>query len=301
MAGKRKVEEYISYLRYEKRYSQHTLVAYQGDLNQFRAYLGDRYHVEDWKDVKMLHLRSWIYDLTGQDLEKTTINRKITTLRSFYQFLKKEGFVTSNPVLSVRSMRTSKHLPEVIPEASIKTYFQMSDQDTWKDKRDRLLIGLLYETGMRRAELMELKWQEVNVNAGYILVTGKRQKQRQIPLRTQLAQQLRDFRESTHAHLSKWTEYVMVNDRGDKVYPKWIYNKVRSVLSIWASSEKISPHTLRHSIATHLLDAGADIQIIRELLGHSSLAATEIYTHNSIEKLKQSYKKALPDLDADFH
>lgn len=301
MSGKRKVEEYIGYLQYEKRYSQHTLVAYKYDLNQCLIYLEKHYQIKNWKDVEAMHIRSWVYDLAEQQLNKKTINRKISSLRMFYQFLKREETVPSNPVLAIHSMRTQKKLPEVIPQETLKNYFQWADQKSWKEIRDRMLIALLYETGMRRAELMDLQWKDVHMNAGYIIVTGKRQKQRQIPLRSQLVDNLKKYRDATAMEFTAWPETVMVTDRGSAVYPKWIYNKVRSILGAWAHSQQISPHILRHSIATHLLDAGADIQVIRELLGHSSLAATEVYTHNSIEKLKQSYKKALPDLDEDIY
>jgi len=301
MIGLRTVEDFVSYLRYEKRYSPHTLVAYQGDLKQFLVYLSDQYQLENWRDVEMVHVRSWIYHMAENVLDRNTINRKISCLRSFYQFLIREGKVSTNPVLAVQSMRASRPLPEVIPENTIKNYFHFAADDTWKDVRDRMLIALLYETGMRRAELLELNWTDVHLNAGMILVTGKRRKQRQVPIRPQLVKQLKHYRNLTSEEFGVRSEYVMLNDNGKKVYPKWIYNRVRIILSAWANSERITPHVLRHSIATHLLDGGADIQVIRELLGHSSLAATQIYTHNSIEKLKQSYRDALPDLDSDIH
>lgn len=301
MTGTRQVEEFINYLRYERRYSPHTLVAYQGDLKQFRSFLEDQYQIENWNEVQMLHIRSWVYDMAEHLMDRKTINRKISSLRSFYQFMLREGIVLSNPVLSVQSMKTASHLPEVLPEKTLKNYFQFSDRNTWKDVRDRMLIALLYETGMRRAELIELRWLDVHLKAGMVLVMGKRQKQRQIPIRPQLADQMREYRGLTSDEFGVRPEYIMLTDSGKKVYPKWIYNRVKNILGNWAQHQQISPHVLRHSIATHLLDAGADIQVIRELLGHSSLAATQIYTHNSIEKLKQSYRKALPDLDGDFH
>lgn len=301
MEGTRQVEEFINYLRYERRYSPHTLVAYQGDLKQFSSYLENQYQVEDWNEVQKLHIRSWVYHMAEHVMDRRTINRKISSLRSFFQFMLSEGIVSTNPVLSVQSMKTASPLPEVLPEKTLKNYFQFSDRSTWKDIRDRMLIALLYETGMRRAELIELQWLDVHLKAGMVLVMGKRQKQRQIPIRTQLANQMREYRDLTTEEFGIRPEYVMLNDSGKKVYPKWIYNKVKNILGNWAQHQEISPHVLRHSIATHLLDAGADIQVIKELLGHSSLAATQIYTHNSIEKLKQSYRKALPDLDGDIH
>lgn len=301
MTGKRQIDQFMRYLRYEKRYSPHTLVAYCSDLHQFRSYLLDQYQIDDWGDVCLINIRSWVFELAERKIERRTINRKISTLRSFYQFLKKEGVVESNPVASIRQIKTKKHLPEVIPEDVLRRFLQFSENVSWKELRDHMLIGLLYETGMRRAELMELEWKNVDLKGKYIIVTGKRQKQRQIPIRQELSSRLKYFLETTTAEFGTSPDFVMVTDRGVKTYPKWVYNKVKNILGTWANSGSISPHVLRHSIATHLLHAGADIQVIREFLGHSSLAATEIYTHNSIGKLKKAYKNALPDLDEIIH
>lgn len=301
MTGKRQIDQFMRYLRYEKRYSPHTLVAYLGDLDQFRRYLLEQYQTEDWKSVELINIRSWVFEMAELKLERRTINRKISTLRSFYQFLKKEGIVGTNPVVSIRQIKIKKHLPEVIPEDVLKKYLQFSEEVSWKELRDHLLIGVLYETGMRRSELMELEWKDVDLKGKYIVVMGKRQKQRQIPIRQELSDHMKYFREATLAEFDALPVFVMVTDKGVKTYPKWIYNKVKNILGAWANSEFVSPHVLRHSIATHLLHAGADIQVIREFLGHSSLAATEIYTHNSIGKLKKAYKNALPDLDQIIH
>lgn len=301
MTEERKVEQFISYLRYEKRYSPHTLLAYKGDLKQFMSYVLDQYEIRDDKGVKLLHIRSWVYDMAERNLKKKSINRKLSTLRSYYQFLKREGDVESNPVLLIQPMKTGKQLPDVIPEEVIKNYLSWEAEDSWKIFRDRVLIAILYETGMRRSELMTLEWKDVDLKAGYIIVMGKRQKQRQIPIRPELVHTMKKYRAMTSAEFDRLPYYVMITDQGKKVYGKWIYNKVRAILGAWSSSPRLSPHVLRHSIATHLLNAGADIQVIREFLGHSTLAATEIYTHNSIEKLKRTYQKALPDLDAVIH
>lgn len=298
MTAEWKIDEFVSYLRFEKRYSPHTLTAYQCDLKQFKDYMLDQYQLNCSTEVKLMHVRSWVYDMTERKLKKQSINRKLSTLRSYFQFLKREGHVETNPVAQIQPMKTGKQLPEVIPEAVIKMYLQGGGQDHWKDIRDRILIAILYETGMRRAELMNLEWKDIDLRSGYIVVMGKRQKQRQIPVRPELLQSLKQYRMSTMDEFNRLPYPVMVTDQGEKVYAKWIYNKVKSILGGWSSSQRLSPHLLRHSIATHLLNAGADIQVIREFLGHSTLAATEIYTHNSIEKLKKTYQNALPDLDA---
>lgn len=298
MTGMRQVELFMRYLRYEKRYSPHTLVAYEGDIRQFYIYLRDQYQLNEWAEVGISHVRSWVYGMADQKLDKNSINRKISTLRSFCQFLKKEDIVKINPVAAIQPLKTAKQLPEVIPEETLKNFFIFAEDLTWHNFRDKILIMLLYETGMRRSELKELKWKNIDLNAGNITVMGKRQKQRQIPIRDELVDMLKSFKNRTAREFDILSENVMITDKGTKVYPKWIYNKVKMILGSWSNSENVSPHILRHSIATHLLNAGADIQIIREFLGHSSLAATEIYTHNSIGKLKKTYKMALPDLDS---
>lgn len=300
MNGKRMIDDFIDYLRFEKRYSIHTQVAYRTDLKQFDAFMVHQYECDDWGQVRNVHIRSWIFEMAEEPLEKRSINRKISVLRSFFQFLKREGKLEANPVASIEPIRTHKKLPEVIPEKALHDFLHHEDIGNWKDLRDKILIGLLYEGGLRRAELMALKWKDVDVSSHYLRVTGKRQKQRQIPLRPDFCDELAKFQWAVSSQFVVSKDYVILTDKGQKTYPKWVYNNVRRILSGWAHTVHISPHILRHSIATHLLNGGADIQVIREFLGHSSLAATEIYTHNSIGKLKKAYTEALPDLD-EYH
>jgi len=298
----RMIEQFIHYIKYEKRYSDHTLAAYRTDLVQFYSYYTTQYDLDTWKQVASFHLRSWIFELVDQGLSKRSINRKLCSIRSFFDFLCRENLVEMNPAAEIQSIKTGRSLPEVIPMETMQRFFENSPEiDEWTDWRDFILIGLLYETGMRRGELAELRWSDLNLGEGWVTVTGKGNKQRKIPLRPpfvgHILQYQRVMRESRTDDFQDDDQHVFLTDRGQPVYPKWIYNRVRYLLRPYTNNEKLSPHTLRHSIATHLLMNGADIQIIREFLGHSSLAATEIYTHNSIEKLKRTYEKALPDLD----
>lgn len=294
----RLTEKFIHYLQYEKRYSAHTLVAYRADLLQFIDFSEKVYELTSWEEVNATHLRSWIFDRVENGLDKRSVNRKISTLRSFFDFLKKEEVLTENPVNKIRAIRTKKSLPEVVPlEIMQKFIGNPPPEGDWQAWRDYILIGFLYECGLRRSELIHLEWSEVNVKQNWIIVTGKRNKERQIPFRPFFADQLRRYKEALIGAHNILPQYVLLTDRGKPVYPKWVYNRVKHLLGAEVDTEHLSPHVLRHSIATHLLSEGADLQVIREFLGHSSLAATQIYTHNSIEKLKRTYQKALPDLD----
>jgi len=292
------IEQFIHYLQYEKRYSTHTLAAYRTDLLQFASFFKKQYGLEKWSEAEAFHLRSWIFDLVDQELTKRSINRKICSLRSFFEFLVREEILEKNPAIEIRAIKTGRTLPEVVPMKVMIDFLNRPPQDSdWKNWRDFILIGFLYETGMRRAELGGLKWKDLDLLQDRVIVTGKGNKQRYIPLRSRFSGFISEYEKVMAAASVGKSEYVILTDRGLPVYPKWIYNRVRRLLLPYTDGEKLSPHTLRHSIATHLLMQGADIQIIKEFLGHSSLAATEIYTHNSIERLKKTYQKALPDLD----
>lgn len=294
----RMIEQFIHYLQYEKRYSTHTLAAYRTDLLQFAFFFKNQYDLQEWSEAETFHARSWIFDLVDQQLAKRSINRKICSLRSFFEFLVREEVLEKNPVAEIRAIKTGRTLPEILPMKIMVDFLNDPPRDLdWKKWRDFILIGFLYETGMRRAELGGLKWGDLDLAQNRVIVTGKGNKQRYIPLRPQFSDLINEYKEVLIASHIEEVEFVLLTDRGQPVYPKWIYNKVRRILIPYTDSENLSPHTLRHSIATHLLMKGADIQIIKEFLGHSSLAATEIYTHNSIEKLKRTYQKALPDLD----
>lgn len=294
----RMIEQFIHYIKYEKRYSDHTMAAYRTDLVQFYNFYTTQYDLDAWKEIESFHLRSWIFELVDQGLSKRTINRKLSSVRSFFDFLTREYRVGMNPAADIQSIKTGRTLPEVIPMETMQQFFMNPPENgDWIEWRDFILIGMLYETGMRRGELAELRWADIDMVESWVTVTGKGNKQRKIPLRPSFTEKIQRYQEILAEVVTDGSQNLFLTDRGSSVYPKWIYNRVRYLLRPYSNSEKLSPHTLRHSIATHLLMNGADIQIIREFLGHSSLAATEIYTHNSIEKLKKTYRKALPDLD----
>ncbi|GAA5225218.1 tyrosine-type recombinase/integrase [Membranihabitans marinus] len=291
-----KIIRFLDYIKYEKRYSDNTIVAYRKDLNQFKSFLDETFGEMDWAEVSHLNVRSWVFHLSELSSDKRTINRKISSLRSFYKYLFNNQIVSSHPLQHIQSVKVGKSLPVVVPTEAIDKYIN-APSESWQDLRDQMLIQVLYETGMRRAEVMKLTFDDIRWDRQQIRVLGKGNKWRIIPLRVDLVDKLTKYREEIQAQFDDLTPYIIVRDNGKPAYPKWIYNKVKQIIDVIATTEKSSPHILRHSIATHLLDNGADVRIIKEFLGHSSMASTEIYTHNSIEKLKAAYKSSLPNLD----
>lgn len=235
--------------------------------------------------------------LMDQGNEAKTINRKISSLRSLYKFLRRNELITTNPMIQVRAPKIPKRLPVVITEQKMDTLLDggFDFSDGFSGLRDRLIIELLYGTGIRLAELVGLKDEDIDIYGQQIRVLGKRNKQRIIPVHTSLAKLISDYKfQKLSQNFDNKSNTLIVTDNGRDVYPKFVYRTVRTVLSAISTHDKKSPHILRHSFATSLLNRGADLNAIKELLGHSSLAATQVYTHNSVEKLKAIYKQAHP-------
>ncbi|WP_255785060.1 tyrosine-type recombinase/integrase [Membranihabitans maritimus] len=290
-------ESFLDYIMYEKRYSVHTVEAYRSDLVQFFDFITSTFgNSTEIDQISHQFIRSWIYSLVEEGVGKRSINRKISTLRSYFKFLKKSGRVETNPMAKIFNLKSGTSLPGTIRVEPLMKYIAM-DCKTWEEVRDNVMVHLLYETGMRRSELIELRYPDIKTNPGRIKMVGKGKKERIIPISDALLDKLNLYKVKTFDHFGMESNFVLLTNKGKKVYDKWVYNRIVSILKTISSAEKLSPHVLRHSIATHLLDNGADIRVIQSLLGHSSLAATEIYTHNSIGKLKDAYKKSLPDLD----
>lgn len=289
------IERFIRYLKFEKRFSPHTVTAYQNDLNQFSDFAGS---LEcDMLSVTHQHVRSWTVELMDQGNEAKTINRKISSLRSFYKFLQREGLLASNPMTQVRAPKIPGRLPVVITEQKMDILLDGQNvfSDDFPGLRDRLVIELLYGTGIRLAELVNLSDHDIDIYEQQIKVLGKRNKERIIPINSSLAKLIGDYKlQKISANFDNKASSLIVTNEGKDAYPKLIYRIVKSVLSLISTHDKKSPHILRHSYATSLLNRGADLNAIKELLGHSSLAATQVYTHNSIEKLKSIYKQAHP-------
>ncbi|MCF8451607.1 MAG: tyrosine-type recombinase/integrase [Pedobacter sp.] len=289
------IEQFIQYLQFEKRFSPLTVTAYQKDLNQFLVF--SALSESELLNVTYQQVRSWMVALMDQGNEAKTINRKISSLRSFYRFLQRNELIKTNPMTQVRAPKIPKRLPVVIAEQKMDTFLDggFDFVDGFSGLRDRLIIELLYGTGIRLAELVGLKDEDVDIYEQQIRVLGKRNKQRIIPVHSSLAKLIADYNfQKLSQNFNNKSKTLIVTDNGRDVYPKFVYRTVRTVLSTVSTHDKKSPHILRHSFATSLLNRGADLNAIKELLGHSSLAATQVYTHNSVEKLKAIYKQAHP-------
>ncbi len=289
-------DTFFRYLKYEKRISDHTLVAYKNDIKQYQAFLIKDFETENIDDVSHTLIRSWIVSLMEQGLNPRSVNRKITTLKTYYKFLMREGVIVKNPMLKIQSPKTAKRLPEFIEESGLDKLFDQEDfTDDFEGLRDRLIILLLYSTGIRLSELVGLKEMDVDMNSKTIKVLGKRNKQRIVPVDQELLELLSNYQnKAKEIKNTESNNYLFLLINGKQIYPKLVYQVVTQNLAKITTAKKKSPHILRHSFATHLLNNGADLNAIKELLGHSSLAATQVYTHNSIEKLKNIYKQAHP-------
>ncbi|WP_316736326.1 tyrosine-type recombinase/integrase [Pedobacter aquatilis] len=290
------LNSFLTYLQHEKRYSQHTVTAYKKDLESFEAYLKTEYEIQ-FEEVTAIHVRGFMVSLMETKSSETTINRKISTLRSFYKFSLREEKITKNPMQVIRAPKMPKRLPVFIETEKIN---QLLDKDgifdeSFASTRDNLVIELLFGAGIRLSELIQLKETDIDFYGETLKVLGKRNKERIIPINKQLINQL-----NSYLQLKKLQKFnnnlfnLIVTNTGAVAYPKLIYRIVSSYLALVSTSNKRSPHVLRHSYATSLLNAGADLNAIKELLGHASLAATQVYTHNSIERLKTIYKQAHP-------
>lgn len=288
------IEKFLEYLRFEKRYSAHTLVAYQNDLNQWKSYNEKVYEITGLNDVQAGFIRSWLVSLMEQGISQRSINRKITALKSFYKYAIKAGWTKINPMGKISSPKSAKRLP-VYVEAD-KLDFLLDDNifpDSFEGVRDKMIIELFYGTGMRLSELINLEIQHIDLTNGQMKVTGKRNKQRIIPLYPSLSDHIRQYMQCRDK-ISTPVSNLFILENGSKLYPALVYRIVKKYLSMVSTHEKRSPHVLRHSFATEMLNKGAELNAIKEILGHANLSATQIYTHNTIEKLKETYRKSHP-------
>jgi integrase/recombinase XerC len=290
------IPRFISYLQFEKRFSQHTIRAYSDDLQQCSEYLLAQFDCNDVTVVSSLFIRSWLASLKDNEASAKTINRKISTLKSFYRFLRKENIASQNPTSQVVSQKLNKRLPQFVDKADMERLFRHAEfTDDWNGRTECLVIQLLYQTGMRLSEVTGLKETHVDKYHHSIKVLGKGNKERMIPCHAVLIASLLQYKNDKPAIVENVnTDVLFVTDKGKKLYAKWVYRAVRKQLDKATTIDKRSPHVLRHSFATHLLNEGAELNAVKELLGHSSLAATQVYTHNTIEKLKEVFKNAHP-------
>ena len=288
--------KFSSFLEYEKRYSKHTLVAYESDLIQFTDYLFINYEIDDIAFIKPALIRSWLVQLVQEKIEPRTINRKISTLKSFFKFYLKEGSIATNPMLKIQSPKTSKRLPVFIDEKNTSAFLDLNQiSEDFSQVRNNTIFMLFYATGMRRSELINLKDQDIDFRKKQLKVLGKGNKERVIPLEEEMVNAIQKYIEKRNKNnFERKEDYLFVTNTGKKMYPEMVYKLVKRIINQVSTIEKKSPHVLRHTFATHLLNSGAEINAIKEILGHSSLAATQVYTHNSIEKLKEVYQTAHP-------
>lgn len=290
------LQQFLQYLRFEKRYSQHTLISYQNDLEQFFAYLASQFDGPPVDKITAMYIRSWLAEMRGDKLTGKTINRKISSLKSFFKFMIKQGVIQQTPMAVIVSPKIGKRLPAFVADKDMQKLFDEDRPlftDDWKGKTEKLVLLLFYSTGMRLSELVNLKEHHVDASYCQVKVLGKGNKERIIPLERGLLQQLQQYMADKPVKLPG-IDNVFITEKGKPLYPRYIYAFVTKNLAGVTTIDKKSPHVLRHSFATHLTNNGADINAVKELLGHSSLAATQVYTHNTIEKLKEVYKNAHP-------
>lgn len=291
------VEEFLKYIQYEKRFSPHTLAAYTVDLAQFTEYLSTIYGAVPPSEVTHFHIRSWMAVLVQDGLSARSVRRKISALKSYFRFLRKKGLVNHNPLGAISTPKTGKQLPVVAPKLELNAQLDRAGSMavSFSEMRDQVALELLYQTGMRRSELVQLKCAQLDLDQLLIRVIGKSAKERLVPISHVLADKIAAYlsvRAQTFG--AGCSDILLLTDRGLPIYPKYLYQLVRRFLSGIPGLEKRSPHILRHSFATHLIEAGADLNAIKALLGHANLAATQIYTHHNLEHLRAVYQQAHP-------
>jgi integrase/recombinase XerC len=288
-------QPFIEYLKFEKRYSSHTIRAYTDDLDQFFSFLETNFGETALASISAPIIRSWLASLKEQKVSSKSINRKISSLKSFFKYLLRRELLDKSPMTAIISPKSGKRLPVYVEEKDMKLLLEhLEFPEDWRGKTDRLLISIFYHTGVRLTELVSLKNGQVDLAAGTIRVIGKGNKERMIPLSTILVDEIRIYQDEKDQSGRNLSPALLVNIQGKPLYVKYAYLAVKKYLSQVTTLDKKSPHVLRHSFATHLMNHGADLNSVKELLGHSSLAATQLYTHNSIEKLREVHKKNHP-------
>ncbi len=294
------ITQFLDFIRFQKRYSEHTAIAYQTDLLEFEKFIKSQLS-EDlaWQEVTHHIIRDWLIHLLDNGITTRTVSRKLSSLKSFFKYLQQEGIIEINPVNKVQAPKVGSRLLRIASEEDLSRLFEQDvfPSDDW-GRCQRAIMYTFYHTGIRLSELISLRVKDVDFGKSQLQVTGKRNKQRIVPISPVLKEVL-----VQHIHLQKLNiqgsgeGYLFLSQKRNKLYPKLVYNIINTYLGFVSGLEKKSPHVLRHTFATHMLNRGADLNSIKELLGHSNLAATQIYTHNGIEQLKQIYNKAHPRSD----
>ncbi len=291
------IEQFTKYIESEKRFSLHTLTAYTKDLEQFFSYINNQYNPSSIHDIDHHMIRSWIVSLVNKDIKPRSINRKLSTLKSYYKFLRKENLVSENPLIKIPPLKPEKKLPEFVSQEKMDLLLDdVEFENNFEGTRNKLIIEILYFTGMRLSELTGLKDSDIDLEKQQLKVIGKRNKERIIPFEQNLKNSLYTYISIRNSEFEKSEseDNFLLTSKGRKIYNKLVYRVVNLYLSRVSTLQKTSPHILRHTFATHMLNNGADLNAIKELLGHANLSATQVYTHNTIDKLKTIYKQAHP-------
>lgn len=290
---------FLAYLNHEKRYSSKTAASYERDLLQFSDFLQAEFQLDDLSQVRHPQVRAWVVSLVNQGQQPASVRRKLSALKSFYKYAMKKGWVTANPAAKASSPKVPERLPKFVEQHNLNRLLDQPESyftDTYEGLRAKLLIELLYSTGMRRQELIGLRWPDIDTGRRQVKILGKGNKERLVPVSEALTASLKRFREMTREQGLGGRElpYVFLTDEGKQIYPNFVYRIVKKYISLCSTVDKKSPHVLRHSFATHMSNNGAKLNDIKELMGHASLASTQVYTHNTIEQLKEVYKIAHP-------
>lgn len=289
-------DSFLKYLQFEKRLSLHTLKAYRQDLEQFSQFISVHYPEDSIQNADYFIIRSWIISLVESGIEPLSVNRKIACLRSFFKFMLRQEMITTDPMVKIAVLKTRKKLPSYVKESDMaKLLDDVTFGENLEGLRDKLILELFYATGIRLTELITLRENQVDFGDHTIKVLGKRNKERVIPFAKGIAKEIKQYISVRNRDVTrKGHGFLFVTSKGDPCYPMLVYRTVSKYLKLHTSAEKISPHVLRHTYATHLLNKGAEINAVKDLLGHSSLAATQVYTHNTVDKLKKIFDQAHP-------
>jgi len=288
------IPHFIEYLNYEKNYSPYTITAYKKDLESFQVFCAEEYDEEDISKLPYAIIRSWIVRLVDGGIANRSINRKVSSLKSYYNYLVKTKQIISNPLYKHKSLKVSKKVNVPFSQSEIIDVFKLLENARdFESVRDKLIIELMYTTGMRRSELIGLKTSSVDLLQNTVKVLGKRNKERQIPLLNSVTTTIRNYQEQRDS-IDSNVDFLIITKKGKKMYPTLVYRIINEYFSRVSLKVKKSPHVIRHSFATHLLNEGADLNSVKELLGHSSLASTQVYTHNNLKELKKMYNHAHP-------
>lgn len=286
------LQNFLDYLKLERNYSGHTITAYQNDLSAFQKFCETEFEVTSLNEVGYPMIRSWILSLTKKGMSNLSINRKVSSLKSFYKFLQKIGEIETNPLVGHKALKVQKKIQVPFSKKEILEVMDSIQGDDFESVRNRLLIEMLYATGIRRTELINIKVSDIDFSENVIRILGKRNKERFVPILSTMLTSIHNYLPMRN-ELSE-NDYLFVTSKGNKIYETLVYRIINSYFSLASTKLKRSPHILRHSFATHLLNEGANLNSVKELLGHSSLASTQVYTKNSLESLKQMYNQAHP-------